>query len=92
MGSPPLVFHPLAKAVPVLPVPNSMSPLNAVAEADAVSVVVPDCVLFGRGAGSSVVPDCARRLKRQQGRLGDPWCPDEVSVTINGQLSRHGRR
>ena len=30
-------------------------------------------------------PDYARRLKRQQGRLGDTWFLDEVFVTINGQ-------
>ena len=29
--------------------------------------------------------DYVRRLKRRQGRLGDPWFPDEVFVTINGE-------
>ncbi len=30
-------------------------------------------------------PDCVRRLKIRQGRLGDTWFPDEVFVTINGE-------
>ncbi len=29
--------------------------------------------------------DYAKRLKRQQGRLGDTWFLDEVFVTINGE-------
>ena len=35
------------------------------------------CAKFG--------PDYAKRLKRQQGRLGDTWFLDEVFVTINGR-------
>jgi putative transposase len=30
-------------------------------------------------------PDCARQLKRRQGRLGDTWYLDELFVTINGE-------
>ena len=30
-------------------------------------------------------PDYARKLKRQQGRLGDTWHIDEVFITIQGQ-------
>ncbi len=29
--------------------------------------------------------ECVKRLKRQQGRLGDTWFLDEVFVTINGE-------
>ena len=35
------------------------------------------CLKFG--------PEYVRKLKRQQGRLGDTWFLDEVFVTINGQ-------
>ena len=30
-------------------------------------------------------PECARKLKRRQGRLGDSWHLDEVFIRINGQ-------
>ena len=33
-------------------------------------------------------PDYARKLKRQQGRLGDTWFLDEVFVTINGRVDQ----
>ena len=31
-------------------------------------------------------PEYARKLKKRQGRMGDPWYLDEVFIKINGEL------